>query len=173
MTHRSRRGTSATPAPGRVSDPDSVCTFRKDFAMNSRLRKTLPMVFLLGLGVLSISSAAAASGHDARGFIYGRITTRGGSAYEGRLRWNGDEEAFWGDFFNADKEDLPYLQYVPREKRRHRRSIEVFGIPIGISRGENDQGRQLVARFGDLRRIEVERADHATVVFKSGTRYKV
>jgi hypothetical protein len=142
--------------------------------MNSALRK-LPVIFLLALGMLSTTSAMAAPERnaDARGFIYGRITTRSGSVYEGRLRWNNKEEAFWGDFFNAAKEESPYLSYVPRKERQRRDSIEVFGIPIGIRWEENDEGRQLVARFGDLRRIEVERGDDATVIFKSGTRYEV
>jgi hypothetical protein len=142
--------------------------------MNSALRKALPLVFLLSLELLSSSIVAAAPARDARGFLYGRIATRGGSVYEGRLRWNNTEEAFWGDFFNADKKELPYLEYVPRDERRRRKSIEVFGVPIGVSWGgmESD-GRQLVARFGDLRRIEVQRGDDATVIFKSGARYEV
>ncbi len=142
--------------------------------MNSALRKTLPLMFLLGVGALSTVSPAGAQerNSDSRGFLYGRITTRGGSVYEGRLRWN-KEEAFWGDFFNAGKEDLPYLEYVPREERRRRESIEIFGIPIGISHGEDEGDRQFVARFGDIRRIEVDRSDDATVIFKSGTRYEV
>lgn len=141
--------------------------------MNSALRKTLPLVFLLSLGSLPVWSATAeAPARDSRGFLYGKITTRGGSVYEGRLRWN-KEEAFWGDFFNATKEDLPYFKYVPHEKRRHRESVEVFGIPIGVKWGEDDGDRQLVTRFGDLRRIEVGRGDDATVVFKSGVRYEV
>lgn len=142
--------------------------------MNSALRK-LPMIFLLTLGMLTPASATAAPERnaDARGFIYGRITTRSGSVYEGRLRWNNKEEAFWGDFFNAAKEDSLYRRYVPRRERQRRESIEVFGIPIGLRWDERDESRQLAARFGDLRRIEVERGDDATIIFKSGTRYEV
>ncbi|HEX7181635.1 MAG TPA: hypothetical protein VF756_07315 [Thermoanaerobaculia bacterium] len=128
-------------------------------------------IFLFGLGVLFALSATAAPARDPRGFLYGRITTTGGSVYEGRLRWNNKEEAFWGDFFNAGKEDLPYLKYAPQRERR-RDSIEIFGIRIGIS-DEDDGSRQLGARFGDLRHIEVERRNDATVVFKSGARYEV
>ena len=140
--------------------------------MKSVLRKTLPLVVLAVLAGLSSASAADAPAWDARGFLYGRITTRGGSVYEGRLRWNNNEEAFWGDFFNADKEDTSYFDQIPRKERR-RDSIKVFGIPIGISRDDFDDGRQLVARFGDLQRIEVDRGEEATVIFKSGTRYEV
>src|SRR5262245_17276596 len=113
---------------------------RKDFAMHSALRKTLPPVFLLlGLGMLPAAAAADAAAEragDARGFLYGRITTRGGTVYEGRLRWNNKEEAFWGDFFNADKKDLPYFDEIPRKERRRRDSIKVFGIPIGVHWGD-------------------------------------
>jgi hypothetical protein len=131
-------------------------------------RKTLPLVCLLGLGMLSAASAAAPA-RDPRGFLYGRITTRSGAVYEGRLRW-GQEEAFWGDFFNAAKKELPYLEHVPRERRQHRESLEVFGVPLGISWKEDNDGRQLAARFGDLRRIEVPRgSEEATVHFKSGS----
>jgi len=141
--------------------------------MNSTLRKTLPIISLFTLGVLTAASATAAPERelDSRGFLYGKITTRSGSVYEGRLRWN-KEEAFWGDYFNADKEDLPYLKYVPREERR-RETIKVFGVPIGVSWHDDEGGRMLVARFGDLRRIENERGDDATVIFKSGARYEV
>ena len=41
------------------------------------------------------STAAVAEAHPS--FLYGRITTRGGNTYEGRLRWGGDQEGFWGD----------------------------------------------------------------------------
>ncbi len=142
--------------------------------MNSTLRRMLPGLFLLSLGWLSAASASATTApvQDSRGFLYGRITTRSASVYEGRLRWN-EEEAFWGDFFNADKENLPYLKQVPRKERRRRESIEIFGMPIGISWGDLHEGRQFVARFGDLRRIEVGRGNDATVVLKSGARYEV
>lgn len=141
--------------------------------MKTRLRKLLPMAFLFSLVPLSAWSAAEAPARDSRGFLYGRITTDSGSVYEGRLRWNNQEEAFWGDFFNAGKEDLPYLEYVPRKNRQRRESVEVFGIPVGVSWGEDDGDRQFVTRFGDLRRIEVHGDDDATVILKSGARYEV
>ena len=40
-----------------------------------------------------------------RGFLYGRVTTLGGAVYQGRLRWGGDEEAFWSDYFNGLKKE--------------------------------------------------------------------
>src|SRR5437868_7033586 len=46
------------------------------------------------------------------GFLYGRITTVDGATYEGRLRWGGDQEAFWGDYFNGSKDKNPWLAQV-------------------------------------------------------------
>lgn len=143
--------------------------------MTATFRKALPLVFLLGLWVLPATGAPAAPAGGAQGFLYGRITTRSDTVYEGRLRWNGKEEAFWGDFFNASKDDLPYLKHLPAEERRRRQSVEVFGVPTGLHWGSVDnQGRQLGARFGDLRRILVGKGDEATVVvLKSGARSQV
>ncbi|MCA1788945.1 MAG: hypothetical protein LC667_03525, partial [Thioalkalivibrio sp.] len=60
------------------------------------------------------SNAAVAEAHP--GFIYGRITTIDGATFEGRLRWGGTEEAFWGDYFNGAKEDNPWAAHVPSER---------------------------------------------------------
>ena len=53
---------------------------------------------------LEPSASAGAEFHP--GFIYGRITTVDGATYEGRLRWGGDQEAFWGDYFNGTADEL-------------------------------------------------------------------
>src|SRR5262245_21111750 len=126
MTCRFPKGAPVAPTPGGDRRAGGRCPeatgstfrrmFRKEFAMNITLRKTLPLAVLLGFGLLPAASAAEAPERvsDSRGFIYGRVTTRGGTVYEGRLRWN-KEEAFWGDFFNASKKDLPYLEYIPKK----------------------------------------------------------
>src|SRR3954470_21262157 len=65
------------------------------------------------------------------GFLYGRITTVDGATYEGRLRWGGDQEAFWGDYFNGFKHENPWLAQVPPERLpKERRRIEIFGITV-------------------------------------------
>jgi hypothetical protein len=79
---------------------------------------------------------AAAETHPAaethQGFLYGRITTVDGATYEGRLRWGkkGDQEAFWGDYFNGFKPENPWLAHVPPERLKERRPIEILGITI-------------------------------------------
>lgn len=114
--------------------------------------------------------ARAASG-DPQGFLYGRVETRSGSTYQGRLRWD-DEEAFWGDHFNSTKEDRPYADRAPREMRQRREPIEIFGITVGVH-WEDDGGRQFIARFGDLQQIDVGRGDDLTVTMKSGKRHEL
>ena len=48
---------------------------------------------------LSTESTEEAS----QGFLYGLVTTDDGTTYQGRLRFGGDEEAFWGNYFMASK----------------------------------------------------------------------
>src|SRR4051812_12677175 len=62
-----------------------------------------------------------------QGFLYGRITAYGGATYEGRLRWGGDQEAFWGDYFNGAKKENPWgAQVPPGRLPKERRPIEIF-----------------------------------------------
>jgi hypothetical protein len=109
-----------------------------------------------------------AAGTD-QGFLYGRITTVGGATYEGRLRWGGGEEAFWGDYFNGSKDENPWAAHAPLERLPgKRRPIEIFGIEIARRERQVDLGRPFMARFGDLARIEARGGD-VRVTLKSGT----
>lgn len=117
------------------------------------------------------AAAQAAQTVDTRGFLYGRVTSRTGTVYEGRLRW-GKEEAFWADLFQASKAENPYEDLAPEREVRKRETIKIFGIPIGVHI-ENASDRQLVARFGDIQRIEPARDGKARVFLKSGTTYEV
>jgi hypothetical protein len=103
-----------------------------------------------------------------RGFLYGRITTADGATYEGRLRWGGGEEAFWGDYFNGSKDENPWIAHAPPEQLKERHPIEIFGVEIAHREHEIDLGRPFMARFGDIARIEA-RGDDVRVTLKSGT----
>jgi hypothetical protein len=114
-------------------------------------------------------SPAAALVESHPSFLYGRITIDGGATYEGRLRWGGDQEAFWGDYFNGFKHENPWVSHVPVERLPKRRSpIEIFGIEIANWESPIDLGRPFMARFGDLARIEARGRD-VRVTLKSGT----
>ena len=106
-----------------------------------------------------------------QGFLYGRITTVDGATYEGRLRWGeGDQEAFWGDYFNGSEDENPWLAQVPPERLpKERRAFEIFGIEIGPRKERPiDAGQVFMVRFGDIARIEARGRD-VRVTLKSGT----
>ncbi len=114
------------------------------------------------------SPPAGASGTAQPGFLYGRVTDAAGAVYEGRLRWGGDEEAFWGDFFNGTKMRNPWAAYAnPATPPGQRTSIEIFGFEFGGDRATT-LDRQFLARFGDILRIE-RHIREVQVTLKSGT----
>lgn len=89
--------------------------------------------------------------------------TRGGCA------GGGDEEAFWGDYFNGSKDENPWVAHVPLERLpKERRPIEIFGVEIAHRERHIDLGRPFMARFGDIARIEARGTD-VRVTLKSGT----
>jgi hypothetical protein len=144
--------------------------------MTPRASHLLAPAILLGLLPLLDAGVQAAS-QDNAGFLYGRVTARGGNAYTGFLRW-GTEEAFWDDLFQSAKDELPYRREVradelDREDRRHRGEIELLG---GVIRWETDAdeiakdaSRIFAARFGDIAFIEPHGDDRANVHMKSGS----
>ena len=121
---------------------------------------------------------------DAPGFLYGRVTTYGGDTYEGRLRWGGDEEAFWSHTFNGHKDENPWAAHTPLAEQANRRRPVLFGIELPTGEPTVDLGRPFMARFGDIARIESvgdglrgmieERTDFdpdVRVTMKSGTTF--
>ncbi len=103
------------------------------------------------------------------GFLYGRVTTNGGSTYEGRLRWGDGEEGFWGDYFNGAKQGNNWAAQVPLERLPKERSqLEIFGFVFPAKERPIGLGRPFMARFGDIARIEAQGLD-VRVTLKSGT----
>ena len=101
--------------------------------------------------------------------LYGRITTDGGGTYEGRLRWGGAQEAFWGDYFNGTKRVNPWVAHLPPDRlTTQRAAIEILGVQIGQRDQQIDLTRPFMARFGDIARIEARGFD-VRVTLKSGT----
>lgn len=117
------------------------------------------------------STVPAAAGEVHPGFLYGRITTLAGATWEGRLRWGGREEAFWGDYFNGRKDENSWARLLPPEKLpRERRPFEILGFELGHREREVDLVRHFMARFGDLARIEARGGD-VRVTLKSGAAF--
>jgi len=117
----------------------------------------------------AVADAAAEVAGDHPGFLYGRVTTRTGGRFEGRLRWGGGEEAFWGDFFNGEKKENPWVAHVPADllPRESSRTV-IFGIEIAHRERPRDLTRLFMARFGDIARIDAAGTD-VKVTLKSGT----
>jgi hypothetical protein len=115
------------------------------------------------------SPAMTPSAADAQGdLLYGRVTTDDDAVYEGRLRFGGDEEAFWGHYFNGFKAENPWAAHVPRARLKERLPIEILGIEIAGWERRIDLGRPFMARFGDIARIEARGRD-LRVTLRSGT----
>ncbi|MEX2283975.1 MAG: hypothetical protein WEE89_15930, partial [Gemmatimonadota bacterium] len=83
--------------------------------------------------------AVTAAGPVHSSFLYGRITTVHGATYHGRLRFGGNEEAFWGDYFNGVKKGNPWAGLAPQSALRN----------VNL-------GRPIMARFGDIAKIEAK-----------------
>ena len=117
----------------------------------------------------AIDPSAISTAETHPSLLYGRITTVDGVTYEGRLRFGGGEEAFWGDYFNGAKKENPWAAHVPPDRvPKERRSIEIFGLGIGHREHPIELSRLFMARFGDIVRIEASRRD-VRVTLKSGT----
>ncbi len=81
---------------------------------------------------------APAAGREAGAggrLLYAQAVLMNGKAYEGRLRFD-DEEAFWGDHFNSDKEPPAYLRDAPNRAASATRSrFSAFRSSITTSPG--------------------------------------
>ncbi|MDA8019234.1 MAG: hypothetical protein MPN21_17475 [Thermoanaerobaculia bacterium] len=117
----------------------------------------------LALGLLMAAPSDAAAGTE--GFLYGEVETRSGNTYKGRLRW-GDEEAFWGDFFNSSKDERPWAEEAPRRFRGRREAIEIFGVEIGSRWEDWDGGRQFIAPFGAIEELRIRGRGELTARMK-------
>lgn len=135
------------------------------------MRSTTLLALAAALGSTLGGAAAAGAASDTSGFLYGKIVATSGTEYEGRLRW-GTEEASWGDLFNSSKAELPWVDKVPSDQRRRESTINLFGFEIAW-RDDGDSGRQLIARYGDIDRIEVTGRNDAVLVMKSGQRVEI
>jgi len=119
-----------------------------------------------------IAAPRAGAATSARGFLYGTVKSENGKEYTGLLRW-GREEACWGDFFNSAKEELPYIDRLPRDERSRRSRIRIFGTDVGYKWSNDYASRQFEARFGDIREIRPRHGERVDVTMKSGTTFAV
>ena len=104
-----------------------------------------------------------------RGLLYGRVILNGGVTHEGRLRFGGDEEALWGNFFNGAKGRNPWARFVPSgQLPTDTWGLSIFGRRIFSVKEDANLGRPFMMRFGDIAHIEAE-GRNLDVTLKSGT----
>ena len=114
-------------------------------------------------------SATTPANQVNQGVLYGRVVSDDGTTYEGRLRFGGDEEAFWSHYFNGFKNKNPWATYAPPERLTEKRPpFRVFGLEVALGDRQIDLGRPLMVRFGDIARIAAASRD-LQVTLKSGT----
>lgn len=103
------------------------------------------------------------------GLLYGRVVTDDGTVRLGYLRFGGNEEALWSNYFNGSKKENPWAGFVPDVQRpTDRRAFELFGFELAGRDVPRDLSRPFMARFGDIARIEARGRD-LTLILKSGT----
>ncbi|MGJ5813446.1 hypothetical protein [Paludibaculum fermentans] len=116
-------------------------------------------------------TASAGPAHPS--FLYGLVTTVDGAAYQGRLRWGGGEEAFWGDYFNGAKKANPWVVHIPPgQLPMERQPFRIFGLQVASRERPVDLNRLFMARFGDIARIEASGRD-VRITLKSGTAFEL
>lgn len=104
-------------------------------------------------------------------FLYGRVTTIEGATHKGRLRFGGDEEAFWGDYYNGAKRENLWAAHAPADRLpKERIPLRIFGLEIADREGPIDLRRLFMTRFGDLARIEAS-GRNIRVTLKSGAAF--
>ena len=90
---------------------------------------------------------------------------------EGRLRWGGEQEAFWGDYFNGAKRENPWAHWVPAGRLPTKPDpVEIFGLQIAQRERPINLDRLFMARFGDIARIEASGRE-VRVTLRSGTAF--
>ncbi len=140
--------------------------------------KTIPAVllFFLSSGLVAQDS----------GFLYGKVTTIDGSAYEGPLRW-GKEEAYWTDMFNASKDENANIDYLSREDMRRLeryyyenrdrdwgdRIAGWFGGGWHHERWGRDYVHQFNCQFGEIRSLRLSGRSWVDVELQNGDKFEV
>ena len=147
----------------------AVLFVHKAFDRNAQASSSAPAADLPRAAGEDPKAASHHAPDSYRAALYGRIATVDGATYEGRLRWGGDEEASWGDYFNGAKDKNRWVDFLaPDQRPKEIRPISILGLRFAEREIPLDLGRRFMTRFGDVARIESAGRDVA-VTLKSGT----
>jgi hypothetical protein len=146
-------------------------------ADEERAMRRAALAMLIGLAMLSVVATGTAVSGDvspATGRLYGTVTTHAGTRYTGLIRWGG-QEAFWDDLFQSLKMDLPYESYAEPVEQPEESEWwwQELAKKLVQAAEKHETRRILIARFGDISKLEVVGGNEAAVTMRSGTTYRV
>jgi hypothetical protein len=127
------------------------------------------MLILFG-NLVALLILIDANAQDTRGYIYGKVTTFS-NEYQGQIRW-GNEEAFWNDYFNANKIQDEY--YESLEERYHKsKEFDWSDFDWNLSKiWEDNLGyvtHEFKCQFGDIKSLSDIGRDDFILTLKNGT----
>lgn len=131
------------------------------------------LLFFLFTHLLIGSKSAQSQSYPC--YLYGDIVTVDGDVYRGAIRWD-DEEVFLTDVFNAEKEENPYVKYLPKSRERvnqdlkKRKYWDRIELTIDGDRNslQGDYARKFSCRFGDIKSISVTGSESVSLELRDG-----
>lgn len=120
--------------------------------------------------LLSILLQFTGLSQASQGLIYGTVTTKDGTIYQGQIRWD-DEEALWQDVFEAPKVEQPSknLRRVTHARKKEGQSND---FKLGFMELWTDQNSNVTfpfrCRFGDIVSLKMGSSQLATLSLKNG-----
>ena len=123
------------------------------------------------IAFLIVISATQAQG--SAGFIYGTVTTYN-TSYTGQIRW-GKEEAYWNDFFNAQKTGDEYYESILSEKGDKKGNSGLFDDVdfwdfAGIWDNRSYTRHEFSTQFGNIASLETRNRSKVRITLKNGQR---
>lgn len=107
--------------------------------------------------------------------IYGEITLKNGSSYQGQIRWD-NEEAMWENIFDAVKYEHPMQNLLPKDKPREGRSQPTdFRFDFMELWADKSPVNDFPFRcsFGDIASLTAEKDNIVLLTLKNGHSIKL
>ena len=133
------------------------------------------LLIIIGNLIAFLIVVSAARAQETTGYIYGTVTTYNNS-YTGQIRW-GTEEAFWNDFFNAQKMGDEYYESILKKSGDNKKEESEWAInswnPSSIWENRKYTRHEFTTQFGNINSIEPRGKDRVRLVLKNGERIEL
>ena len=128
------------------------------------------ILIIVGNLIAFLILISAARAQENNGYIYGTVTTYNNS-YTGQIRW-GKEEAFWNDFFNAQKMGDEYYESILEKSSGDSKSANSWEIeswsPMSIWDNRKYTRHEFSTQFGNIKKLEVRSKSRVRITLKNG-----